>query len=283
MRFSASSPIGSRSTAEYRCASPPSKQPGNIGLPLAACSGVTPYFGTSAPGTSRSQAAGKDTGACHRFTCLSVSFVPRCREHDHRLAFGRQLEDLARHGQRVKEEQMGPSSIVYDDTANADPFDASSRCGRAAPSRRRAAYDRRPTRLSRMKHILVGFDGSQNAHRALEEALDVARADTRITVVAAAQEPAPPGVVLPAGAEGLEERRRELEDARRRLAELGRQAEVVVVSGAPADVLVEEAERRGADLLVVGRRGLTGAERLVMGSVSAKVARTARCSVLIAR
>jgi len=50
MRFSASSPIGSRSTAECRCASPPSKQPGNIGLPLAACSGVTPYFRTSAPG-----------------------------------------------------------------------------------------------------------------------------------------------------------------------------------------------------------------------------------------
>jgi nucleotide-binding universal stress UspA family protein len=134
-----------------------------------------------------------------------------------------------------------------------------------------------------MKHILVGFDGSTNARRALDEALDVARADTRITVVAAAQAPAPPGQVLPVGAEGLEERRRELEDARRRLAELGRDAELVAVSGAPADVLVEEAEKRGADLIVVGRRGLSGAERLAMGSVSSKVARTARCSVLIAR
>jgi nucleotide-binding universal stress UspA family protein len=134
-----------------------------------------------------------------------------------------------------------------------------------------------------MKHILVGFDGSTNALRALEQALDVARADTRITVVAAARAPAPPDQLLPVGGEGLEERRRELEDARRRLAELGRDAEVVAVSGAPADVLVEEAEKRGADLIVVGRRGLNGAERLVMGSVSSKVARTARCSVLIAR
>lgn len=134
-----------------------------------------------------------------------------------------------------------------------------------------------------MKHILVGFDGSTNARRALEEALDVARADTRITVVAAAQAPASPGDVLPVGAEVLEERQRELEDARRRLAELGRDAEFVAVSGAPADVLVEEAEKRGADLIVVGRRGLDGAERLVMGSVSSKVARTAGCSVLIAR
>jgi nucleotide-binding universal stress UspA family protein len=134
-----------------------------------------------------------------------------------------------------------------------------------------------------MKHILVGFDGSTNALRALEEALDFASADTHITVVAAAQEPAPPGEVLPAGAEGLEERRRELDDARRLLDERGRDAEIVAVPGAPADVLVEEAEKRGADLIVVGRRGLSGAERLVMGSVSSKVARTAGCSVLIAR
>lgn len=134
-----------------------------------------------------------------------------------------------------------------------------------------------------MKHILVGFDGSPNARRALEEALDVAKTDTRFTVVAAAQEPLPTGPAPPVWAEGLEERQRELEDARRRLAEVGREAEVVAVLGAPADVLVEEAEKRGADLIVVGRRGLSGAERLVMGSVSAKVARTAPCSVLIAR
>ena len=134
-----------------------------------------------------------------------------------------------------------------------------------------------------MKHILVGFDGSENAHRALEEALEFARADTQITVVGAAQDPAPPGRVLPPGAEDLEERRHELEDARRHLAELGRDADVVAVSGAPADVLVGEAEKRGADLIVVGRRGLSGSERLVMGSVSSKVARLARCSVLIAR
>jgi nucleotide-binding universal stress UspA family protein len=134
-----------------------------------------------------------------------------------------------------------------------------------------------------MKHILVGFDGSPNSNRALEEALDVAQADTRITVVAAAQAPPPPGQELPTGAEGLEERARELENARRRLVEQGRDAEVVAVSGAPADVLVAEAEKRGVDLIVVGRRGLTGAERLVMGSVSSKVVRTAGCSVLIAR
>ena len=133
-----------------------------------------------------------------------------------------------------------------------------------------------------MKHILVGFDGSTDARRALVEALDVARGGTRITVVAAAQASAPSGLELPLGAEGVEERTHELEAARRYLAEMGREAELVVAPGAPADVLVEEAERRGADLIVVGRRGLNGAERFAMGSVSSKVARTAQCSVLIA-
>jgi nucleotide-binding universal stress UspA family protein len=85
------------------------------------------------------------------------------------------------------------------------------------------------------------------------------------------------------GAEGLDERRHELEDGRRHLTGLGRDAELVAVSGAPADVLVEKEERRGADLIVVGRRGLSSAERLVIGCVGSKVARTARCSVLIAR
>jgi nucleotide-binding universal stress UspA family protein len=134
-----------------------------------------------------------------------------------------------------------------------------------------------------MKHILVGFDGSPNSLRALEEALDVAQPETHITIVAAAQPPAPPDYDVPDGTESLEQREHELDDARRVLEELGREADFVAVTGAPADVLVAEAEQRGADLIVVGRRGLTGAERLVMGSISSKVARTATCSVLIAR
>src|SRR5207248_8389295 len=38
---------------------------------------------------------------------LRVAFVPRGGEHDHRLALGRELEDLVRHGQRVEEKQTG--------------------------------------------------------------------------------------------------------------------------------------------------------------------------------
>jgi nucleotide-binding universal stress UspA family protein len=75
-------------------------------------------------------------------------------------------------------------------------------------------------------------------------------------------------------------------DAERMAAELGRigiQAEAITRSGDPAAVIVAEAERRGADLVVVGSRGLTGIDRLLLGSVARNVLSHAHCSVLVVR
>jgi nucleotide-binding universal stress UspA family protein len=51
----------------------------------------------------------------------------------------------------------------------------------------------------------------------------------------------------------------------------------------PKDAIVEEAERWGADLIVVGSHGYRGPERTLLGSVSQAVATQAKCSVEIAR
>ncbi len=50
--------------------------------------------------------------------------------------------------------------------------------------------------------------------------------------------------------------------------------------GAAADVVLRVAEREGADLIVVGNKGMSGARR-VLGSVPNSVAHSAHCSVLI--
>lgn len=53
--------------------------------------------------------------------------------------------------------------------------------------------------------------------------------------------------------------------------------------GKPADELLNLARDIGADLIIVGSKGLTGVERLVLGSVSEKVVREAKCTVEVAR
>ena len=72
-----------------------------------------------------------------------------------------------------------------------------------------------------------------------------------------------------------------------RSAEVAREAGVTVNvyprQGDPADAILDVAEEREADLIVVGNKGMTGAKRFLLGSVPNKVSHHAPCSVLIIR
>jgi nucleotide-binding universal stress UspA family protein len=57
----------------------------------------------------------------------------------------------------------------------------------------------------------------------------------------------------------------------------------IEVEGNPADVILEEARKVGAGLVVVGTGGKNAVERFVLGSVSDKVAHRAPCDVLVVR
>jgi nucleotide-binding universal stress UspA family protein len=59
--------------------------------------------------------------------------------------------------------------------------------------------------------------------------------------------------------------------------------ETVTAVGRPADVIVEEAERSGVDLVVIGSRGRGAIRSALLGSVSAEVVDRAPCPVLVAR
>jgi len=53
--------------------------------------------------------------------------------------------------------------------------------------------------------------------------------------------------------------------------------------GKPAQEILDLAREVGADLIIVGSKGLTGVERFVLGSVSEHVVREAGCAVMVAR
>ena len=135
--------------------------------------------------------------------------------------------------------------------------------------------------------IVVGVDGSDSAQAALRFALGEARLrGTTVRAVAAwhlatgeyggAFDPALVGDLDRDAREALE---RALAAAEEDAA--GVEVESVVREGAPARVLVEEAD--AADLLVVGSRGLGGFRGLLLGSVSQQCTHHAPCPVVIVR
>ena len=60
----------------------------------------------------------------------------------------------------------------------------------------------------------------------------------------------------------------------------GIEVEAQVREGYPATVIVEEAESRGADLIVLGTHGHTGIKHLLLGSIAERVVQKSPCPVL---
>ena len=74
-----------------------------------------------------------------------------------------------------------------------------------------------------------------------------------------------------------------LTEAARAAEEAGVSAQTFPRQGDPADAILDVAEERDADLIVVGNKGMTGAKRFLLGSVPNRVSHHAPCSVLIIR
>lgn len=70
---------------------------------------------------------------------------------------------------------------------------------------------------------------------------------------------------------------------REAMANAGVEGEAKVVEGLSGREIVAEAERLGADLVVIATHGRTGLSRIAIGSVAQKVVRDAHCSVLVLR
>ena len=135
------------------------------------------------------------------------------------------------------------------------------------------------------KHIVVAIDGSENSMRALAQAADIAQAspDAKVDVVSVIAIDVYSDMVYdPIEAHG--DSQRELVDpAVRALKEAGIDPEVVLMHGRPADEIVRYLDKVGADLMVIGCRGLNALQEFAIGSVSHKVIKHAKCPVLVVK
>jgi nucleotide-binding universal stress UspA family protein len=136
-----------------------------------------------------------------------------------------------------------------------------------------------------MKKVLIAYDGSESAKRALQMAVDLLhRGEVEVSILAVAEGLPLYGYAgtLPS-AEQENERQAQLTEAAKALAEHGMASTLVKRSGDPATAILDEAQKEGIDVIVMGTRGLSTADRWLLGSVSTKVLHHASCSVLVAR
>ncbi len=132
--------------------------------------------------------------------------------------------------------------------------------------------------------IVVGSDNSKTARSAVVAAADIARMAGGKLVIVTAFDPKSVRVQdLPADLQ-LSTTVHPADVLLRSLAKIGHERGVEVsveaVTGSPAEGVVTVAEQVGADLIVVGNRGMKGTRRM-LGSVPNSVAHAAPCSVLI--
>jgi nucleotide-binding universal stress UspA family protein len=141
------------------------------------------------------------------------------------------------------------------------------------------------------KVIVVGTDGSPGASKALEAAAEVARSLGARLHVVTAYLVAGSGIGQISGASivdtgGLYEAAQETAKAvgDRAIAAYGEGLEIEahVVNADAVSAILDTASAVGADLVVVGSRGMKGVRR-VLGSVPNSVAHAAGCAVLIAK
>lgn len=139
-----------------------------------------------------------------------------------------------------------------------------------------------------VKTVAVGTDGSETAGRAVEFAVDLASRYGARLVVISSYRPVSETQVFKDQADAPQEVQweinpeQEVNDILARAESHGHAAglEVTTVAtqGNPADVLVQQAAEQGADVLVVGNKGM---QRRILGSVPNSVAHKADCSVMI--
>jgi nucleotide-binding universal stress UspA family protein len=134
--------------------------------------------------------------------------------------------------------------------------------------------------------ILVGTDGSETASEAVRQAVELARVHGSEVVVVHGCKTTTAAPDVGFGGPGVDVEA--LRDAGHQIladaaARHGSDVKLrtELREGDPAETILDAAEDEGADLIVVGNRGMRGAKRFLLGSVPNRIAHHAPCNVLI--
>jgi nucleotide-binding universal stress UspA family protein len=104
------------------------------------------------------------------------------------------------------------------------------------------------------KKIVVAYNGSENSSKALDKAIELAKCNNA-----------------------------ELHEAIQKVSQAGLNGTYKVMEGDPAEEIMTYADEVGSDLIVVGRRGVGGFKRLLIGSTSSNIVKYANQSVLVVK
>ena len=133
--------------------------------------------------------------------------------------------------------------------------------------------------------IAVGTDGTPTARKAVGEAAEIARRfGAKLVLLSVFRDSTSPAPGKDVELEWVTNQQARVKTVLERLEEElrgdGIECETYADSGEPGKVLVRLAEECGADLLVIGNKGI---KRRVLGSVPNKVTHAANCSVLVVK
>lgn len=138
--------------------------------------------------------------------------------------------------------------------------------------------------------ILVPVDGSDQSCEALRVAASLVDADSgslyaiNIQDLPLAEDGIGRAAGLPAtNADEIVQRegRAVIDQVCERVGLTSKQVQPIVLSGKPAQAIIDEAHRLGVDAVVMGSRGNSNIKSLVVGSVSYRVMHVAACAVII--
>ncbi len=141
------------------------------------------------------------------------------------------------------------------------------------------------------RKILLGYDGSENSKRALARAIELSRdSNAELAIIyfvdlVAFQTFAAKHLLAELRDSMVAEAEKLVTDAALTAKQGGVSGvrTLVMQNRDPADAILSAAVEEAADLIVVGRRGVKGVERFLLGSVSSRIVDHSKCDVLVVK